>query len=543
MLRSAYVDLFLPFWLSSAPPPMPVQDRIAVLQEAEKHLKAAAPRPGSGLGAAWASKRLEWRRRLETVPGDRLWYPFELARRKGAVLVGEITGAEDIPVPVQRVCREHGVQIAFDRRAATYFDYGLGAIEYSFVVRQAATGEGALGTGGLASAEFWRELKDALSQCVATNEVGALKDDAWAAILSPLSASLIAAYQALYPNGRQRRGLAFWRKAREDRSILRGDRIFSSHAGRSHFAARDVVVARRCANFGINVITEPPDQIADPKEAWQRAIDLTGIVIGTAHAHAEQRASSAPTSEYLAFVTHGPVDSLVILAHGFGTDQGAAALRASRTVLHLLWLAYNVFVDASSVLVERQIRSGAVLASTDTKLIDDLEEDVFTLQRVEQMARLAMSDFDVTTFYGSEVEQDIYCTGFQAWAMEQTIRHFRESLEGVGKIEQALSANLTSSKLRTANIILAVVAALTIISAAQDLSEFSSIEVGELKGSTQAIEVGEPKGSAQAIRLYRDVYIHQDEAGKGWRLIVAPLLLSACGILCFYFWRLYRRTR
>lgn len=530
MLERAYVDLFLPFWLSSAPPPMPVQDRVAVLGETEKRLRALARESGNGLRAAWVSKGLEWRRQLEAVPADRLWYPFELARRKGAVLVGEITGTENIPPSVQRVCRQHGVAIAFDRREATYFDYGLGAIEYSFVVQPIAPSEDNPMAEGLASREFWRELKDALSQCVATNEIGVLKEDAWAGILEPLSTSLVAAYQDLYPSEGRRRRFVPWRKASEDRSILRGDRIFNASAARSRFDAREVVVARRCANFGINVIAERSHTVASPRKVRQRAIDITSIVIGPAHAHAEQRGSPGPASEYLAFVTHGPVDSLVVLSDGFTTDRGGAALRASRTVLQLLWLAYNVFVDASTVLIERQIRSGAILATTRKKLNRDMEEDVFTLRRVEQLSRLVLSDFDVTTFYGSEVEQDIYCTGFQAWAMEQTIRHFRETLGGVARLEQTVSTNLTSSKLRSANIILAVVAILTIISASHDLREFSMIDM--------------PLGKVppSSIQLYGDLFVYQSEPGSEWRLLAAVFVILLCGILSFVFWRLYRKT-
>ena len=119
------------------------------------------------------------------------------------------------------------IRITISRQELHYFDYELGMVEYTFKITLANVVDDPQTFA--CAANFWRELKEELSSCVAQRNLKLLKPSIWNAIHDSLGNALVASYRAISKRRKERIFLhknVFRRSLRQDNQLLHIDRLF-----------------------------------------------------------------------------------------------------------------------------------------------------------------------------------------------------------------------------------------------------------------------------------------------------------------------------
>jgi hypothetical protein len=486
LLPNAKALLTVPFWLPSAPRPLLAEARTYMLRQAADILarRGAASRPDDPLGhaaIAWRVEALAWSRDPRRIDAARIWHPKSAVDRKQVLLVGRLREEEEFPQQYD-AC---GVSIA--ERSVIYYDYGICCLEYVFTFQTRA---GRDAGDWLMSASFWAHFKATVMDAVEGRTLAVLREPAWANLQSSLVDALILGHTRadeafpcpLSPNLAQPAWARYLRRmtSRVDYTpqpslstgIIPIGKIFGLHRAKNGDQAG---VGHVCASFGLNFFL-----FVEPVDEWPNETDLPppfrttvrGVLGGKTIDWTQ--VNYGARSANLAAIYFGAVHTLSIIAGGGAQDDTAATEAATRSLLRYLWVGYGILTEASRGLMALQGEYFLGYRLPRLRRVKSIQMMIRSLEVARQIAQVLISEFHFSMFWESEIEYDIYHSGYHQWRMPELFAFVQENLDSVVKTSEVLRRGIEDRRQRWMTRLLAGIAALTLITTVKDFFEFST---------------------------------------------------------------------
>jgi hypothetical protein len=486
--------LIAPFWLAYAHKPVRAEERVQLFDDCLTRLQRAP----SSKAIDWRVVKLEARQQIDGVRPPRIWHPREIVARKQRLLIGEFRNAEELPTGLGFETNDPAVSASISRRSIVYYDFGIGALEYDFLIESA--GDPAAFGRLLADPQPWKQFADGVCDAVIARGFAAFQDACGfdAAMADLTDALAYGSREAFELSASFRRAPARWYREH----LLPIHDLFGLNDADGHSRRGDAVrLGRLTENINMLFVIESDAGPDGEKLDLERVVPaiLGGLPVGQ-DGKIQPIEDQVASSDYFDHVFHGAAYSLATIASG-QRDPGAIA-QSARNVFRYLALAYAAFTDASRGLAARQLELGFSQSET-----------VAEVGKAERLSNILISEFQNTNFWDTDFEQDIYHRGFITWGMAEKVAALRENLNAVASAEQGIREHISARRQKHIATILAFFTALTIISAATDLFTFAGFYDRE----------GNLRFNFAQVRVY-----------------LSLILLVLCGMLVGRVWTLHR---